>query len=619
MIITMISASTVFFCIKMGGYMWKSVIVAVMFPACWCLSSARQLSGDGLPEVICRIFGLVSQEELSEELVAEFRRLSECPLRINEAGKDELFSSVLFTQYQAASVWDYRCRTGDILSALELSLVDGFSAGAVEDLSRFLCFDVRHQPGRPSPRARTSHKLYLRPEIRSARSKGDGMECRGALRYAAEFGRKVSVRLGASYPSSSDKVLPADCAFHVSCRGKDMVFLAGDIHMRFGQGLAAWTGASFTGLPSLRVLKRNAGGLCVPDSYSGGTAVSGFGCKARIKNLECSAILACPLLKKGVFELVPAVNLAWFGRRVRLGHTVLMRSGDLAGAGKGGLSQILSAADFSMCLKGTDIYGEFALDWMSFAPSAILGCAFPVGERVRCGGAVRYYSPLCVSGLSGSYCSVSGRVNETGMSLVCEGYFGERRHFLSASADFACHEADRKTVSAGDWQFRTAVGYTGQSGGQWSYGARYYVRLKGNVSGPGLEIRNELRLDVRHTAKVWEIATRWHMQYGRDFSWLFYAEGCLRFRFAELYLRQGFFKADNWADRIYAYERDFPLSFSIPAYYGRGMWTALYGTADFCSWCGVGLKAFFRACPWGPAEKRKPGSAGLKLLLTFRF
>jgi len=33
---------------------------------------------------------------------------------------------------------------------------------------------------------------------------------------------------------------------------------------------------------------------------------------------------------------------------------------------------------------------------------------------------------------------------------------------------------------------------------------------------------------------------------------------------------------DNWDDRIYVYERNAPGNYSVPAYYGRGVWGSLF-------------------------------------------
>jgi len=47
---------------------------------------------------------------------------------------------------------------------------------------------------------------------------------------------------------------------------------------------------------------------------------------------------------------------------------------------------------------------------------------------------------------------------------------------------------------------------------------------------------------------------------------------------AAMWLRAGLFKVDEWADRIYVYERDAPGTFSTVAYYGRGWEASLVGS-----------------------------------------
>jgi hypothetical protein len=84
-------------------------------------------------------------------------------------------------------------------------------------------------------------------------------------------------------------------------------------------------------------------------------------------------------------------------------------------------------------------------------------------------------------------------------------------------------------------------------------------------------------------------------------------------------LRQGFFKIDEWDDRIYAYERSAPGSFKVPAYYGRGLWTALTVSAKLSRFCKMYLRSSCTAYPFMPMEKRKPGKAELELYSVFSF
>jgi hypothetical protein len=82
-----------------------------------------------------------------------------------------------------------------------------------------------------------------------------------------------------------------------------------------------------------------------------------------------------------------------------------------------------------------------------------------------------------------------------------------------------------------------------------------------------------------------------------------------------MYLRCGIFKADDWADRIYVYERDAPGSFNVPAYYGRGIWSAAVLRWRFARWG----KAYLRAslCSYALMKEPKPGKAELRFQVEF--
>ena len=60
------------------------------------------------------------------------------------------------------------------------------------------------------------------------------------------------------------------------------------------------------------------------------------------------------------------------------------------------------------------------------------------------------------------------------------------------------------------------------------------------------------------------------------------------------YLRGTLFLVDNWDDRIYSYERDAPGSFTVPAYYGRGVAFSAVGGYKFRPWKRKTLKLYLR-------------------------
>ncbi len=68
--------------------------------------------------------GAASEEEVDEDWITRLEALSGRPVRVNSAHPR---ADGLLTDYQLASLADYRSRAGDILSWEELALVDGFS------------------------------------------------------------------------------------------------------------------------------------------------------------------------------------------------------------------------------------------------------------------------------------------------------------------------------------------------------------------------------------------------------------------------------------------------------------------------------------------------------------
>jgi hypothetical protein len=86
-----------------------------------------------------------------------------------------------------------------------------------------------------------------------------------------------------------------------------------------------------------------------------------------------------------------------------------------------------------------------------------------------------------------------------------------------------------------------------------------------------------------------------------------------------IWLRQGFFRIDDWNDRIYAYERGAPGGFRVPAYYGRGLWTALTASMRFINVGRLYLRVAYTGYQFMADEKRKPGKAELEIQYVCRF
>ena len=569
---------------------------------------------------VCRLYGLSSVEEIGEERLQALQQLLEHPLRINEVSFQVLQQSVLFSAYQAASLWAYISSTGALLSPLELGMVDGFNPEKASLYAPFLdfsCSSLREHS------IWSSHQVHWRTATTVGFSdwKTSLKESfRTALRYSGDIGTAWSVRVGGAWPPSTSRSWPADATAHLCWRSRRVSLMVGDMNLRFGQGLALWSGLSFASLPTSGLLMKNPRGICTPDSYTGGSAMPGVGADIQCGKCLFSGALVLPQLRAGKTELLPAFSFSWFGRRVRIGHTL---TGVYDFRGKE-CSRLVSSVDITACLKGTDLFAELASDWLSLHPAVIGGFNVPIGEKVRLAATGRYY-PMGYQAVSAAAYSSGRCENEAGTTLVLDACSENRSHQLTFSADAAFHPHSWKTITAGDWQLRTALLYLFHLQEIWTFSSKYSFRWRDNYLGAtsrytGQTPRHEWRNDLRYTTSFWEVGGRIHLQYSESFSFLTYVEGAWKTDKVRLYLRQGFFVADHWADRIYAYERDFPSSFSVPARCGRGCWTALYLTAEVTAWCRLALKTDYNAWPWTPdGEKKKPGKAGLKFYCAFRF
>ena len=142
------------------------------------------------------------------------------------------------------------------------------------------------------------------------------------------------------------------------------------------------------------------------------------------------------------------------------------------------------------------------------------------------------------------------------------------------------------------------------------------VRVSERLRTWGLPYRTDCRLDMLYYSRNIDACFRINAVKSDSYGILSYAEGQFKARTFKICLRLGAFCIDDWDDRIYAYERDVPGSYNVPAFYGRGFWTALTGSLRLARWGRVYLRTAFTGYPF--VEKKKPGKAELKLMLKIK-
>ncbi len=568
---------------------------------------------------ILRFFAAAAVEEIDPYDVERMEDLLEHPLNLNRASESRLAESGLLTPYQTASLTDYRSRHGDILSFVELSAVDGFGHEFVSILEPFVSLEggsvsiSKHQ--------RVRNDIYIRSSVRT------GSPVTYGTRYKLSAGERFTGGISISRTSASTSVAPDVYSGHVAYhfRNRPGKVVLGDFNARFGQGLALWNGLSFSGLTSASTFMKRPSGLSASSSFTGGYAFRGMAGDIGLGRFRISAMTALNMDNDKPLAVIPALNAALL---MRHGQVSLTHYAEIFPAVSGTrIPDMKTSADFAFCLRGTDLFGELAYDWVSAAPAAVAGANFNAAKDSRMAVMLRYYPSGFSASRSAAARSTTKCSNEYAASLAMDfsrgGWiavngmdgFGAsvRRHIAKISADFAYFpEPKSAAAEMKSIQIKAQVDWTFMISGSF----RTSLGLSERMRTWGDPFRTDLRADFSYLSEHFLINMRLNALHCQGLGLLGYLEGGYKSGKISVYARSGFFRVDNWADRIYVYERDAPGSFNVPAYYGRGVWAALTAGWRFTGWGRMYLRAAMTSYPF--MENKKPGRAELKIQFVFR-
>ena len=584
--------------------MWRKIIItSFLLLSVW--NSQAQSAED--MEKILGLTGYESPEDLDAYEVERLYSFIERPLKINAVSQSSLRSSGLFTSYQTASLLDYRLRHGDIMSYNELSSVDGFTESVVQKLAPFISLEggdiVRSGDGY------VINDLAFRAGCKTADMKMTGGY---GLKYRCKAGETLSLSLAAS--QTYDGSLGVPDLFSGSLvwepQRRSFRLIAGDFNARFGQGLALWNGMSMTGLSKVSSYLRTSSGLSSSWSFTGSSAHTGIAGEYSFSRFRISAFLSLPEDKSKDLSLLPALNIGWYGRNMSVSVTHYMEfMSSPSEEVPLYLPDMKTSADIAMCIDGTDLFSEVAFDWINMKAAALSGVIFPVGEDVRVAAHLRYYPVGFDPSRSAAPRSVSKCTNEYGIS-VCSDYTPRTGRFsgsLSLDSAFLPQGKDDQRHSIhtriiADTEVRMSDVLTMKA------------RLSERIRTWGLPFKTDLRTDLVWSSGGFSITGRYNILKYVGIGNLGFIEGGYKNERFSVYLKQLVFDIDNWDDRIYAYERDAPGSFSVPAFYGRGMNTSFMTSWRFSRWGRLYAKGTFTY-----GQKKKSGKAGLKLQCVFSF
>lgn len=515
------------------------------------------------------ITGASSEEDLDEQEVERFNHYLSHPLEINLASRSKLVSSGLLSQYQAASLLDYRSRYGDVLSFTELSAVEGFGPEYVAAVRPFLSLASRSLPGAP-----VTDSLVIRQDA-LARVAAKGETFNYGAKYKIAVGEYSEASAAArSYYQDKRQFPPSTWSANVTRYGKRLLGKAvlGDYNLRIGQGLSLWSGMSLSGLSSSTSFSRRPTGLSPSWSWSGIGSHRGAAADFQAGRISMIAFLSFPGLRnrmegddKKEVTLMPGASLGWLGKNGQVALSAWR------GAGSGKVS-----GDFRYNLFGIDLFGETAYDAKSETLAAVVGTSVLLGEGWRISGVARSYPEGYDSSFSGGVRSWTKTSDERGVAL------GLERYGAQLTADLAGKYSDRsrrqlKVFLKVPFQITPSAVLTARLTERY----RPYEEALRYKTGGRIDLDwSSAGISARYgdsDGDAWRSRVRLEGTLCRGLAGLAYLECGRKTEKWNTYLRGTVFIVDNWDDRIYSYERDAPGNFTVPAYYGRGFALSLVG------------------------------------------
>ncbi len=547
-------------------------------------------------KAILYLSGADSEEELDEQEVERFAALASRPLEINLASRSRMASCGIMSQYQVASLMDYRSRNGDVLSVSELAAVDGFGEEYATALKPFISFASNALPGQTeSGSKRLAHEVLARSAV-----KGEAFNY--GAKYRMNYGETFEFSSAARTKySDKEQFPPSAWSMNMTYYGKRRLgkVIVGDFNTRFGQGLTLWSGMSMSGLSTSSSFSRRPSGLSPSWSWSGIGSHRGVAADFTAGRMVFSAFVSLPGLrswcesrKPAKISLMTGANVTRYSRNGQFSLTgyCLTEPMNMSVKPQGGKL----SGDFRYSWHGVDYFGELAWDFAGNSPGAVLGAVFPLGKDWRLSSAVHSYSSDFGSDYTGGIRSWTKTSDEHGVAL------GLEKAGAILTADLAVKDRDRSKRQL-RVLFKLPLQLTGTSVLSVRITERFrpYEEILKYRTGARCDLDwSSSGLSARYGSSdkpAWKVRGRIEGLLCRSMSGLTYLEcGRKTDRFSA-YIRGTIFVVDNWDDRIYSYERDAPGNFTVPAYYGRGWSLSAVSGCKFRLGRGKALKLYFRA------------------------
>ena len=540
------------------------------------------------------------------------------PMPINAATRNDLEKLLVLSRFQIESILDYRCRSGNILSTAELSLLHGFDEEIAALLAPFLSFEPFDYSVGKIDDEQNLFKRFLNNGDGQIYLKGatdfDNKDVIGTpyhmqLRYKGKYLARAS--WGITLENDEGELFlpksgpPVDFfSFNVALENRGCMnsLVIGDYSARLGQGLVLWKSFNIGGgyAPS-SIYKRGA--AVVPYSSTdennflrGAAASFSFGkldvnalfsfngVDARVENGKYRSIVegglhnTLPLLKcrNSMNEYLGGLSLSYLFRRFELGVSAVGYGYNRRNGSK--ISEYNkyqfydgmwgnASVDFYGVWQNLRLFGELAID-MGGSCAFLLGTIFPVSDGVEIGALLRSHSKSYIAPHASAYSTLSSVSNQTGIKLHSLWKLASwAKLYLFAEAVY--YPWKRYNIHTSSYMFRESLkfevendnidGYMTLSHNFYSHkqNGRYYLKYKINCNFSH-KVRGTFHGALVTTSGAgYELGTsfKYKSENGRFGT----VAGC------------SLFDCKEWENRLYIYENDLPYTYSSRLLYGTGL------------------------------------------------
>lgn len=529
--------------------MKRLFISVVLGIAAWSLPAQEE----SVIRAAMYLSGAASEEEIPADLPERLEAAA--VVRINNP---HLRANLLISDYQAASIRDYRAVYGDILSAEELALVDGFGPVAAAALAPFLSFTSYRLPGQADT-VRTRATALLRGALTTlgGKLKAGGEVPRAGITWQAGG----AWRRDGVWRAQADGSGKADGSFYADATLGPWRLLAGHFNARWGQGLAAWSGFSMESLSTLDAFLKRPTGLSPVWSYAPSGVHRGVALSYDRAHIRAAGYIG----QHNDYGL----HADYLSRTAQLGITALWADATgctLALDGRLTSRHALLTAELACRFRSvafkTAASGRWNDSWKWAAQTRALPRRFTGKKYGEYGAALGL---AYASRRAGNTASSTASLTVDASLLPIPGTDPRRIQI--------------RIYSQWQWQITPS----------WLLDTRVTERYR-NYESPRTSLRADLKFtsapasasastsasaSAPYTASVspayWLLTARLEAVRCSMWGFLTYVEGGRKNESSALYLRVTGFSIPVWDARIYCYERDAPGTFSVPSYNGRGI------------------------------------------------